>query len=98
MSGFTAYHDVDAATHQHRVDDLGPAGFRPVALNVSGQPGDPRYAAVWVARPGPAWQAVHGLPGGEYQARFDELTGHEGRAQAVPCIRRACRSHCCETL
>src|SRR2546430_5872340 len=76
MLGFTAYHGVDAATHQQRVNDLAPAGFRPVALNVSGQPGDPRYAAVWVARSGPAWQAVHGMNAGDYQTRFDELTGH----------------------
>ena len=45
MPGFTAYHGVDAVTHQRRVDELAPAGFRPVALNVSGDPGDARYAA-----------------------------------------------------
>src|SRR5256714_13168766 len=76
MSGFAAYHGVDAATHQRRVDDLARAGFRPVALNVSGNPGDPRYAAVWVARSGPTWQAVDGLNAEDYRTRFDELTGH----------------------
>jgi CubicO group peptidase (beta-lactamase class C family) len=76
MSGFEAYHGVDAATHQQRVDNLAPAGFRPVALNVSGDPHDPRYAAVWVARPGgPAWVAVHGLSAQAYQDKFNELTG-----------------------
>ena len=57
MAGFTAYHGVDAALHQRRVDEAGAAGFRPVALNVSGDPGDARYAAVWVERP-------RDLPGG----------------------------------
>lgn len=74
MSG-TAYHGVDAATHQQRVDELGPQGFRMVALNVSGDPGDARYAAVWLQRPGPGWWAVHGLSAADYQAKFNELTG-----------------------
>ena len=54
MPGFTAYHGVDAVTHQRRVDELAPAGFRPVALNVSGDPGDARYAA-------PPWASSHPL-------------------------------------
>jgi CubicO group peptidase (beta-lactamase class C family) len=82
MSGFTAYHGVDAATHQRRVDELASAGFRPATLNVSGDPGDARYAAVWVERPGPAWWAVHGLDAVAYQARFDELTG-QGYAPTI---------------
>ena len=75
MTGFMAYHGVDAATHQQRVDDLGSTGFRPVVLNVSGNPEDARYAAVWVRRSGAAWSAVHGLSAEDYQARFNELTG-----------------------
>jgi CubicO group peptidase (beta-lactamase class C family) len=82
MSGFIAYHGADASTHQQRVNDLAPAGFRPVALNVSGDPADARYAAVWVERPGPAWWAVHGLGAEDYQARFDELTG-QGYAPTI---------------
>jgi Bacterial tandem repeat domain 1 len=53
MSGIAAYHGLDAATHQQRVNDLAAAGLRPVALDVSGDPVDPRYAAVWLERPGP---------------------------------------------
>src|SRR2546423_3044269 len=82
MSGFAAYHGVDAATHQRRVDDLARAGFRPVALNVSGNPGDRLYAAVWVARSGPTWQAFDGLNAEDYRTRFDELTGH-GYARTI---------------
>ena len=75
MSGFAAYHGVDAATHRRRVNDLAATGLRPVALNVSGDPADPRYAAVWLERPGPPWEAVQDLSSSEYQARFEELTG-----------------------
>jgi hypothetical protein len=53
-----------------------------VALNVSGDPGDARYTAVWVERPGPAWWAVHGLDAAACQARFDELTG-QGYAPTI---------------
>src|SRR5262245_7095139 len=59
MPPFVAYHGVDAATHQAKVDELAPQGFRPITLSVSGAPADARYAACWVQRPGPAWWAVH---------------------------------------
>jgi hypothetical protein len=75
MSGIAAYHGLDAATHQQRVNDLAAAGLRPLALDVSGDPVDPRYAAVWLERPGPPWKAVQDLSSNEYQARFEELTG-----------------------
>jgi CubicO group peptidase (beta-lactamase class C family) len=75
MPPFVAYHGATAEDHQARVDELAPQGFRPISLSVSGDPDDARYTAVWVQRPGPAWWAVHGLSSGEYQARFDELTG-----------------------
>lgn len=74
MAPFIAYHGVTAAEHQARFDTLPQQGFRPVSLNVSGDPGDARYAAVWVQRPGPAWVALHGLTADLYQARFNELT------------------------
>ncbi len=74
MPPFVAYHGVDAAEHQRRVDELAPQGFRPTSLSVSGDPADARYAAVWLQRPGPAWVALHGATADQYQARFDELT------------------------
>jgi CubicO group peptidase (beta-lactamase class C family) len=75
MQTFEAYHGVPAVTHQERVDQLSSLGYRPISLSVSGDPGDARYSAVWVQRPGSAWWAVHGLSAVEYQARFDALTG-----------------------
>ena len=65
-----AYHDATGAQHQAHFDQLRPAGFRPITLSVY-QPGDPRYAAVWVRRDGPDWSAVHGVDAAGYQAAFD---------------------------
>ncbi|HEY0422578.1 MAG TPA: serine hydrolase, partial [Rhodopila sp.] len=73
MTDFIAYHGVSGATHQQHVDQLSVQGYRPVSISVSGNPLDARYAAVWVHRPGPAWQAMHGISSAQYQARFDEL-------------------------
>jgi CubicO group peptidase (beta-lactamase class C family) len=70
----TAYHGVNGATHQQKFNELGAAGYRMISLSVYGDRADPRYAAVWVRRGGPAWAALHGLDAAGYQARFDELT------------------------
>jgi CubicO group peptidase (beta-lactamase class C family) len=74
MPQFIAYHGATSSEHQARVDALAPQGFRPISLNVSGDPANARYAGVWVQRNGPAWYAVHGLTSAQYQARFDQLT------------------------
>jgi CubicO group peptidase (beta-lactamase class C family) len=74
MPPFIAYHNVDAATHQNHVDEFGPQGYRPVWLNVSGDPGNARYAAVWVKDGRIGWWAVHNIDATTYQQRFDALT------------------------
>ena len=51
---FVAYHGVDAATHQQRFDELLSQGLRMTWVNVSGDPADARYAAVWVTNDGQA--------------------------------------------
>ncbi len=68
---FSAYHDVNGATHQSRFDSLGASGYRMISLNISGSPADPRYAAVWVQRSGAAQRAVHGVTATQYQQWFD---------------------------
>jgi CubicO group peptidase (beta-lactamase class C family) len=74
MSEFTAYHGVDSAEHQRRFDELSEGGLRPAVYAVSGDPANPRYAAVWVRRAGPPWWAFHGLSAADYQDRVDELS------------------------
>ncbi|MHC5066547.1 MAG: hypothetical protein ACYTG5_21535, partial [Planctomycetota bacterium] len=62
-----AYHGYTASEHQDRFDILEPQGYRMIALSIYGSTGDPRYAAVWINRPGPAYAAFHGLTGPDYQ-------------------------------
>jgi CubicO group peptidase (beta-lactamase class C family) len=71
---FDAYHGVTSAQHQASFDKLSAQGFRIISLSVYGDPGDARYAAVWVQRPGPAWVAIHGVNSAGYQSFFDNCT------------------------
>jgi Bacterial tandem repeat domain 1 len=47
---FKAYHGVKGDQHQANFDNLFAQGFRMISLSVYGDPGDARYAAVWVQR------------------------------------------------
>ena len=49
---FEAYHGVTGAEHQTRFNRLGRPGYRMISLSVHGEPGNPRYSAVWVQRGG----------------------------------------------
>ena len=71
---FVAYHDVDASTHQQRFDELLREGLRMTWINVSGDPANARYAAVWVTSDGRGWASAHNLDAAGYQRRFTELT------------------------
>jgi CubicO group peptidase (beta-lactamase class C family) len=72
MATIQAYHGVSASEHQARFNQLSAQGFRIISICVCGSPSSPSYAAVWVQRPGPAWQAAHGLTAAQYQAFVDE--------------------------
>lgn len=74
MDSFVAYHGVNTATHQERFNQLLAQGLRMTWINVSGDPSDARYAAVWVASDGREWAGVHNLDATGYQQRFNELT------------------------
>jgi hypothetical protein len=68
---FEAYHGVTASDHQNQFNTLSTQGYRLLSLSVYGDPGDARYAAVWVQRPGPAYVAVHGVDATGYQDFFN---------------------------
>jgi CubicO group peptidase (beta-lactamase class C family) len=68
MPLISAYHGVNAATHQANVTKLSGEGYHPVTLCVYGDPGSPLYAAVWAREPWPQWIAVHGQTAAQYQA------------------------------
>lgn len=65
------YHSATGAQHQTQADTLTPMGYRMISLSMHGTIGSPRYAAVWVQRPGPAFVAFHGLDGTAYQTFAD---------------------------
>src|ERR1700694_392416 len=74
VPAFEAYRGVTDAQHRTNFNNLSAQGFRMISLSVYGDPGDARYAAVWVQRPGPAWVAVHGVDSAGYQSFFDNWT------------------------
>lgn len=71
---FQAYHGVTGVQHQANFDSLSARGFRMISLSVYGNPGDARYAAVWIQRQGAAWVAVHGVDSAGYQSFFNNWT------------------------
>jgi CubicO group peptidase (beta-lactamase class C family) len=75
MPQFEAYHGKPGQHHQNRFDALAPNGWHMISLSVHGAPGNPRYSAVWVKEPSPAFVAVHGLPISQYQAWYNTQTG-----------------------
>jgi CubicO group peptidase (beta-lactamase class C family) len=70
-----AYHGKTSQHHQNRFDALAPKGWHMISLSAHGDPGDPRYSAVWVKEPSPSFVAVHDLPISQYQAWFNTQTG-----------------------
>ena len=89
MELFVAYHGVDASTDQQRFDELLAQGLRMTWINVSGDPSDARYAAIWVASDGRKWAGLHNLDAAGYQQRFNELDG--GGFDAIRSFRRRTR-------
>jgi len=71
---FEAYHDVNGATHQARFNALTAQGYYLLSIGIYANPNDPRYAAVWMQRPAPAFRAVHGVDATGYQVAFDSAT------------------------
>jgi CubicO group peptidase (beta-lactamase class C family) len=71
---FQAYHGVTGAQHQTHFNSSSAQGFRIISLSVYGDPSEPRYAAVWVQRSGPAWVAIHGVDSAGYQSFFNNWT------------------------
>src|SRR5262245_59457461 len=71
---FQAYHGVTGAQHQTNFNSLSSQGYRMISLSVYGDPGDARYAAVWVRRGGAGWVAIHGVDSAGYQSFFNNWT------------------------
>lgn len=82
---FVATHDRTAADYQQQWDDLVPQGYRPISVSVYGEREDPRYAAVWVRRDGPAFAGIHGADSASGQA-FLETWGARGYQSTIMAV------------
>lgn len=71
---WVARHGLTPAQYQAEFDTWVARGYRLAHVSGYTDGGEERYAAIWVQRAGPAWQAVHGQTAGQYQATFDRLT------------------------
>jgi hypothetical protein len=72
MPEWRAYHGASSSQHQTRFNELSAAGVRILSLSVYGPPASPRYAAVWVHRPGPSYVAFHDRSPAQYQQLVTE--------------------------
>ncbi|MEW2402524.1 hypothetical protein [Streptomyces sp. NPDC046862] len=71
---FQARHGLTASQYQQTFNDLVAQGFRPVDVNgyLSAGGGD-RFTAIFEQRPGPSFEARHGLTASQYQQTFNDL-------------------------
>ncbi|OBR14422.1 Penicillin-binding protein [Colletotrichum higginsianum IMI 349063] len=65
------YFDLDGAAHDEKVKSLTTDGYRIISLSVYGTPPNANYAAVWVRREGPAFEAIHGVDEAAYDTWLD---------------------------
>ncbi|MDN0199884.1 hypothetical protein [Streptomyces sp. S.PNR 29] len=73
---FQARHGLTAGQFQQTFNDLVGQGFRPVQVNgYLSAGGGERFTAIFEQRPGPPFQARHGLTAGQYQQTFNDLVG-----------------------
>ena len=73
MNAWQARHHLTAAEYQTTFDALAAAGYQLVDVSGYADGASVRYAAVWVHRAGPPWQARHGVAAADYQQVFDAL-------------------------
>jgi CubicO group peptidase (beta-lactamase class C family) len=66
VTGIVAYHGVSSATHQSKFASLTIQGYRPISMSVYGTTSDPRYAAVWAKRTGPAFRMLYATTKASY--------------------------------
>ena len=72
---FQARHNLSADAYQQTFDQLTGQGFRLTCVSGYTVNGEGRFAAIWQADNGPAFQARHNLSADAYQQTFDQLTG-----------------------
>ncbi|HEV3042063.1 MAG TPA: serine hydrolase [Candidatus Angelobacter sp.] len=66
-----ARNGMSAADYQKAFDDFFKQGYRLTWVSAHEVGGTTKYEAIWEQKPGPAWQAKHGMTAAEYQQAFD---------------------------
>lgn len=69
---WVAVHGLTAAEYQVAFDWYGGNGYRLKQVSGYKVGSQTQYAAIWEQDEGPAWRAVHGVTGSEYQTLFDQ--------------------------
>lgn len=69
---WVAVHGLTAAEYQVAFDWYGGNGYRLKLVSGYKVGSQTQYAAIWEQEEGPAWRAVHGATGSEYQTLFDQ--------------------------
>ncbi len=80
---FEARHGMTSNGYQSVFNDLSSKGYRLTWVSGYTVGGQPRYAAIFEKKSGPAWFARHGLNSDAYQAAFDDAVSKGFRLQHV---------------
>ncbi len=79
-----ARHGLTGEQYQAFFDEMARQGFRLTCVSGYAEGGQARYAALFEQRPGPDWQARHGMTRDQYQETFDQMTA-QGFAPVQVC-------------
>lgn len=95
QSGYAwvANHGLDGDAYQREFDSLAGQGYRLIKLSGYSVNGRDFYASIWDMSPGAAWVGMHRVPGSDYQARFDDLTGQGFRPVDISGYEKDGRDH-----
>lgn len=66
-----ARHGMTSAQYQSEFNTWTSQGFRPTHVSGYTVNGQPRFAAIWEQKPGPAWVARHDMTPAQYQNEFN---------------------------
>lgn len=74
---WVARHALTSDQYQQAFNTYVGQGYRLTHVSGYGVGGQPRYAAIWEKKSGPAWAARHGMTSDQYQQEFNQF-GQQG--------------------
>lgn len=72
---WVARHGMTSAQYQSEFNTWTSQGFRLTHVSGYDVAGQPRFAAIWEQKPGPAWVARHAMTPAQYQSEFNTWVG-----------------------